>query len=155
MFKITSSILIVLTACVIGSAQRSAKPEDAIRKADQDWLRVFAAKDLANSVNFVIDGGSVLAPNAAIATGHDAISKAFAGFFALTELRIEWRPTKVEAARSGDLGYSTGIYQMTFKDPSGKIIEDHGKYVTVWKKQRNGKWKVAYDIFNSDLPAPQ
>jgi len=42
---------------------------------------------------------------------------------------------------------------MSFKDPSGKTIEDHGKYVTIWKKQ-SGKWKVAYDIFNTDLATP-
>jgi ketosteroid isomerase-like protein len=154
MFKIASSILMVLTVCVIGIAQKSAKPEDAIRKADQDWLRVFAAKDLANSVNFVIDDGSILGPNAPIATGHDAISQAFSGFFALPDLKIEWRPAKAEVARSGELGYTTGAYKMSFKVPTGKTIEDHGKYVTVWKKQ-NGKWKVAYDIFNSDLPAAQ
>jgi ketosteroid isomerase-like protein len=121
-----------------------------IRKADQDWLRVFAAKDLTKSVDFVIAGGSVLAPNAPVATGHNEISKLFAGFFALPDLKIEWRPNKVEVARSGEIGYSTGAFHMTFKDPSGKTIEDRGKYVTIWKKQR-GRWMVAYDIFNSDL----
>src|SRR5689334_13748391 len=130
-------IIVLLIACsVIASAQTSrhtVSPKDAIRQADQAWLRVFAAKDLKKSVDFVIAGGSVLAPNAPIATGRDEISKLFAGFFALPDLKIEWRPNKVEVARSGEMGYSTGSYHMTFKDPSGKTIEDHGKYVTVWK----------------------
>lgn len=47
----------------------------------------------------------------------------------------------------------TGVYQMSFKDPSGKTISDRGKYITVWKKEAGGKWKVALDIFNSDLAA--
>lgn len=144
------SILFGLALVAVANAQT---PADAIRKADQDWLRVFAAKDLAKSVDFVVADGSVLAPNTPIATGHEAIKKLFAGFFSLPELKIEWHPNKVEAARSGELGYSTGAYQMTFKDPNGKVIEDHGKYVTVWKKQ-GGQWKVAYDIFNSDLSPP-
>lgn len=155
MFKRSSILILLMVASALASAQTSrhaTNPRDAIRKADQDWLRVFAAKDLTKSVDFVIAGGSVLAPNAPIATGHDAISKSFAGFFALPDLKIEWRPNKVEVARSGEMGYSTGAYHMTFKDPSGKTIEDRGKYVTVWKKQR-GRWLVAYDIFNSDLSA--
>lgn len=146
--------MLILAVVGIANAQPSTRknPEDAVRKADQDWLRVFAAKDLAKSVGFVIAGGSVLAPNAPIATGHEAISKSFAGFFALPDLKIEWHPAKVEVSKSGELGYSTGFYRMTFKDPAGKTVEDHEKYVTVWKKQR-GSWKVAYDIFNSDLPS--
>lgn len=145
------SILFVLALVSVASAQTAV---DAVRKADQDWLRVFAAKDLAKSVDFVGTDGSVLAPNAPIATGHEAIEKLFAGFFSLPELKIAWHPSKVEVARSGEMAYSTGAYQMTFKDPTGKAIEDHGKYLTVWKKQ-GAQWKVAYDIFNSDLsPAP-
>jgi ketosteroid isomerase-like protein len=51
------------------------------------------------------------------------------------------------------MAYSTGAYQMSFKDAAGKLVPDRGKYVTVWKKQTGGSWKVALDIFNSDLPA--
>ena len=150
MRKIIISILFVLALVTVAGAQTAA---NAIRKADQDWLRVFAAKDLTKSVEFVLADGSVPAPNAPIATGHEAIGKLFEGFFSIPELKIEWHPSKVEAARSGELGYSTGAYQMTFKDTSGKTIADHGKYVTVWKKH-GAQWKVAYDIFNSDVAPP-
>jgi len=33
-------------------------------------------------------------------------------------------------------------------------VGDQGKGVEVWKKQRDGSWKVVLDIFNSDVPAP-
>jgi ketosteroid isomerase-like protein len=148
------SILAGLISVLAVSAQTNRTATDAIRKADQDWLRVFAAKDLKQSVDFVLADGSVLAPNAPIANGPEAIGKLFAGFFSLPELKIEWTPTKVDVARSGELGYSTGNYRMSFKDPTGKTVEDHGKYVTLWKQQ-GGKWKVAYDIFNTDLAATQ
>ena len=32
--------------------------------------------------------------------------------------------------------------------------KDHGKYCEVWEKKADGKWKVATDMFSSDLPAP-
>src|ERR1041384_6048833 len=121
-FKSALGIVLLIVCSAIGSGQTSRhtiSSNDAIRKADQDWLRVFAAKDLTKSVDFVIAGGAVLAPNAPIATGHEAIGKLFEGFFSIPELKIEWHPSKVEAARSGELGYSTGAYQMTFKDTSG------------------------------------
>jgi hypothetical protein len=32
------------------------------------------------------------------------------------------------------------------------MLLDKGKYLTVWKKQADGSWKVLFDMFNSDLP---
>jgi len=58
----------------------------------------------------------------------------------------------VEVARSSDLAYLMGVYQLTMKDPQGKPVMDQGKLVEVWKKQADGKWKTVADIFNSDLP---
>lgn len=148
-------VLVILT---FGGVQTSARklgpsPKSVIRAADQQWLRVFAAKDLEKSVAFCADDASVLAPNTPIATGKEAISQLFSGFFALPGFNIIWHPQRTEVARSGELGYTSGTYQMTFSDPSGKPISDTGKYVTVWKKQSEGGWKVLLDIFNSDLPA--
>ena len=152
----TVMLLVVIVPGFAQSSKRgkSPKPEDAVRAADQEWLRLFAGKDVAKSVDYVLADGSVLAPNVPIATGHEAISRLFTGFFALPDLNISWLPAKVEVARSADVAYSTGAYRMTFKDASGKLIEERGKYVTIWKKDRAGKWKVAYDIFNSDQAAP-
>jgi len=153
------TLAVTLSLATILYSQTARSAADAIRKADLAWEKVFAEKDLDKSVNFCAADGSVLSPNAPIATGHDAIRKVFAGFFALPDLKISWQPDKVEAARSGELGYSRGTYQMTFKDPGGKQMSDKGKYVTVWKKQADGSWKVASDIFNTDMPeagsAPQ
>ena len=45
-----------------------------------------------------------------------------------------------------------GVYQVTAKDPQGKPVTHHGKFVEVWKKQADGKWKAVADTDNSDLP---
>ena len=93
----------------------------------------------------------MLVPNAPIVTGKDAIAKFIASAFALQDYKITWHPNKAEVARSGELGYTSGTYEMSFKDASGKTSSDKGKYVMVWKKQADGAWKVLLDISNSDL----
>ncbi len=60
----------------------------------------------------------------------------------------------MEVARSGELAYLNGTYELTMNDASGKPANDRGKYVEVWKKQADGAWKCVADIWNSDLPAP-
>ena len=37
-------------------------------------------------------------------------------------------------------------------DANGNPIEDKGKYIEIWRKQKDGKWKCIADIFNSDIP---
>jgi len=62
---------------------------------------------------------------------------------------ISWKPFKVEAALSGDLGYTLGNWQLKTKD---SII--YGNYYTIWKKQKDGKWKFVIDGGNNS-PAKQ
>jgi ketosteroid isomerase-like protein len=40
------------------------------------------------------------------------------------------------------------------KDKDGKLVTDYGKYATLWKKQKDGSWKVVMDMGNSS-PAPK
>jgi ketosteroid isomerase-like protein len=91
-------------------------------------------------------------PNAPIATGKKAIANLIAAGFALRDYKLTWHPDKAGVARSGELGYTSGKYKVSFKDESGKTISDKGKYLMVWKKQSDGAWKVLFDMNNSDLP---
>jgi uncharacterized protein (TIGR02246 family) len=123
--------------------------EDEIRAADQAWLKAFAARDLERSLQFCADDCEVMPQNAPAAKGRDAIRLLFGKWFK-PGLKIRWTPDRVEA--SGELGFSSGTYEMSFEE-SGTTVSARGKYVCVWKKQADGSWKVVRDISNSDLPA--
>jgi ketosteroid isomerase-like protein len=59
----------------------------------------------------------------------------------------------VDVAKSGDLGYTQGSYKLTVTDPTThKIINDHGSYVTTYRKQADGSWKAVADIATSEVP---
>ena len=53
-------------------------------------------------------------------------------------------------AGSGDLAYETGVFVINSVDKNQQSTTINGKYVLVWKKQANGKWKVVADIDNPD-----
>lgn len=124
---------------------------EAIKKTDRQWAEAAVAKDLDKSVSFCGLDAAILPPNAPAAEGQAAIRNWFQSTFNIPSFKLIWHATSAEAAKSGELGYSTGKYELSFTDPSGKQVSDHGKYVTVWKKQADGNWKVARDIFNSDV----
>jgi ketosteroid isomerase-like protein len=139
--------LLVMTAVAAESAG-----EQALREADTQWSKAAGSKDVDKTVSFYADGAYVLPPNAPIATTRQAIRNAWKDLLSSLGLVISWKPTKVEVAKSGEIGFVTGTYDVTMNDASGKPTNDHGKYLEVWKKNTDGSWKCWVDTWNSDLP---
>jgi ketosteroid isomerase-like protein len=133
-------------------AKSQAETEQTIRQMDADWVRVGSAKNVDGWMAFYADGAVVLPPNEAMMSDRAAIRKSVADMLMMPGMNYTWKPTKVEVARSGDLGYLYGTYSMTMNDAQGKPVNDSGKILEVWKKQPDGKWKCVADIWNSDLP---
>jgi ketosteroid isomerase-like protein len=64
---------------------------------------------------------------------------------------LSWYPVFADIAGTGDLGYTTGPYEYRAGN-SGAAVQ-HGRYMSVWRKQPDGTWKVAVDCGVSG-PAP-
>ena len=127
--------------------------EAAVRKADADWVNAAKTGKADDWVAFYSEDAVLLPPNDKTASGKAAIRKPIADMLALPELAISWTPTVVEVAKSGELAYLYGTYQMSFKGPDGKTVTDNGKMVEIWKLQADGSWKCIVDTYSSDLPA--
>ena len=150
--------IILLNGC--DQSQRSAAgnrvaDEATLRKTDSTWAKAAEAKQLETHIGYFQDDAVVQAPNEKKVVGKDAIRKMISEMYSLPAVAMSWQPEKVEVAASGDLGYTTGSYQLTMKDEKGIPNTDNGKYLEVWKKQTDGSWKVTTEMFNSDLPVPQ
>jgi ketosteroid isomerase-like protein len=141
--------LAAAAVCLAGDT----KAEQALREADAAWSKAAESKDLDKTVSYYSDDATVLPPNASAATTKEAIRKVWQDMLATPGFVISWKATKVEVAKSGDLGFVSGTYEVTMNDASGKPVSEKGKYVEVWKKQADGKWKCGTDTWNSDLPA--
>jgi ketosteroid isomerase-like protein len=58
---------------------------------------------------------------------------------------LTWKPLKIDAAASGDLGYAYGSYELRTKTSDEKPAE-HGYYARVWKRARGGPWRVVLNV---------
>jgi ketosteroid isomerase-like protein len=127
--------------------------EQLLRDLDAKWAKAAAAKDVEQTIAFYSDDAIVLPPNATSAATKEAVRNVWKDMLASPGLTITWKPTKVQLARSGDMGWVSGTYELTMNDASGEPINDRGKYLEVWEKQIDGNWKCAADMWNSDLTA--
>jgi ketosteroid isomerase-like protein len=128
------------------------KDVEALLAADAAWLKAYQNKDADAAAAFYDQQGAMLAPNRPPLTGEKRIAEFIAKSLELRDYEIHWQPNQAEVARSGELGYTSGTYEMRYRPSRGKLFLDKGKYLMVWKKQPNGSWKVLIDMSNSDLP---
>jgi len=147
-------LVCLATACQRKAAVDSrAKDKRSIRAADADCLKAFEAKDAERAAACYTDDASLLPPNLPPVQGRPGIRATWSAFLATPAFAIDWHFTKMEVAAAGDLAFTVYGYEMNMQGPDGTPLRDQGKDLAFWKKQ-NGKWKMAADTFNSDLPLP-
>lgn len=138
----------------IGYSQGDKRSADAqaLRDNETRWNQEYAAKDVNKIMAHYADNATVMAPGMPASVGKDAIRKTITAMTADPALSLKFQASQVEVAKSGDLGYTHGTYQMTMTDPaSKKVIHDHGSYVTTYSKQADGTWKAVADIATSEV----
>ena len=61
------------------------------------------------------------------------------------DYQLTWTPTDAVLGPSGDMGYTWGHFEGHSKDANGNPVTTSGRYITVWRKQADGSWKVVLD----------
>jgi uncharacterized protein (TIGR02246 family) len=127
--------------------------QSKLRDIEAAWAKEAAAKDLEKSAAHYADDAILIMPGAPPAKGKDAIHAAWKGMLDGPNLKINFAADRVEISAGGDLATTKGSYTMTVTNPkTKKPVDDKGSYVTVYKKQADGGWKVVEDITASELP---
>jgi ketosteroid isomerase-like protein len=144
-----------LLSCHTGVGGHLSEPDkDAIRKVVDEGLRTLnpPTSDLDAYVSlYYAEGARLLPANRPTVTGREAIRAFLRSYGSVQAARY----TILAVEGRNDLAYVHGAYQLTVTPPgAAEPVGDTGKYVEVWRKQRDGTWKVVLDISNSDLPAP-
>jgi len=150
--------IILSAACSNQTAQQPAPPLDtrkadeaAIRAASAEWSKSAQARDLDKSVSYYAEDAVDFIDKGALVKGKNSIRLAWKDILAPTAPTLSFATTFVEVARSADLAYEYGTYDLVTEVKKGKPNDEKGKYVTVWKKQPDGSWKVVADIDNAGL----
>ncbi len=143
---------LLLAGMGVSFAQKSdgGADEQAIRKLDAGWSAAAESKDVGKFISYYAEDGAALPFNAPIAKGKEQTEKLWAGLMSMPGFALSFAPTKIEVAKSGEMAYDVGTFELKLNDASGKSTTTLGKYVVVWKKQADKQWKAVADVFNTD-----
>jgi uncharacterized protein (TIGR02246 family) len=149
-------LVVTMTACNQAPAP-APDTHDADVKAISDlevrWNKDYASKDLGKIASYYAGDAILMAPGAPSAGGADAIQAGLKQMLADPALSLTFQTKRVDVAKSGDLAVTQGTYRMTMTDPTThQTINDHGSYVTTYRKQADGSWKAVEDIATSEVP---
>ena len=144
-------LLLLGSAATLQVACTSAKTFDLLA-TDQAFDAATAAHGLEGFAQFLADDVATLRPDQPIIQGKAAVMRVWAPLLENRTLAIRWKPLASANSGAGDLGYTMGSYEISRIEGPGKRIVDAGKYVTIWRKQRDGSWKVVFDSGVPDSP---
>jgi ketosteroid isomerase-like protein len=103
-------------------------------------------KDFKVNVNaYYAEDATILSPNSEAIKGRDAIIANLSSFGNTMNVY----PTIVDIIGKDDLAYVYGTVKM---ETDAKVELDRGKYLEIWKKQKDGRWQVICDIYNTCVP---
>lgn len=138
-----------------GTAPLSAADLAAIRATDTAFATAAGAGDAAGLAALYLADASLMPPNAATVEGREGIRRFWDGF--VGAYRIQLSVTSEEVEGRGDLAYARGRYTMdlTAKSQGGAALHDEGKFLEILRRQADGTWRYAVDMYSSDLPAPK
>jgi ketosteroid isomerase-like protein len=91
---------------------------------------------------FAEDGVS-MGNGQAPANGRDAIAKE--ATWSPKNYQLVWTPTDGVMSPLGDMGYTWGHYEGRSIDADGNSKVTTGRYLTIWRKEPDGSWKVLLD----------
>jgi ketosteroid isomerase-like protein len=109
-----------------------------------------AARGGAAFADWFADDGVALGNGATPQIGKIAIVKSAS--WSPKVYQLVWTPTDAVMGPSGDMGYTWGHFEGHSKDANGNPVTTSGRYMTIWRKEADGNWKVLLDS-GSNEPA--
>jgi ketosteroid isomerase-like protein len=140
--------LLALALIIAGSPRKANAETDGatkLRDLEAEFVKATAERGLDGFMSYFAEDASEVENGGEIVIGKANIRKSLEPW----DVNLTWTPVKAEMAASGDLGYTFGNYVLKANDKDGHPVVHYGKYATVWKKQKDGSWKVVMDMGNS------
>ncbi len=119
-------------------------------EADRAFARATAQRGAEGWASFFAENGRMLPDAKTEVIGRADIRKAMESAFSDPTFSLTWAPDGAEVSSAGDLGYTWGRYTSHRVSAEGEETTSRGRYLTIWRRQADGTWKVELDLGNTE-----
>jgi len=126
----------------------------AIRALAEEWSSAVEAGDVAGVLATYPDDAVRMPPDAAPYSGRQVFNEYFTGIFDTFVVGVVWPVEGTEEiAVANGWAYHLGEYILTITPRAGgETIEEHGTAVEICRRQPDGSWRFAREIWNRNNP---
>jgi uncharacterized protein (TIGR02246 family) len=133
-------------------AQSGTDYKAKIEALNREMARNMVAGNPEKSLSLYTEDAISLPSNEPMQNGLAAIKKANEEMSKTGVKFNSFEPTTLKVIADGNLITEVGTYKISMSMPGmDKPMDDHGKYVTVWEKQKDGSLKIKVETWNSDV----
>jgi ketosteroid isomerase-like protein len=141
-----ASVVFLGAACRAATVDTAAEAEQLLA-TDRAWVEVASAgSDVDSIVSFWAEDARVVTADQPTIQGTAALREMVQAFATIPGAGVTWTPEQAVVAASGDLGYTYGTNAITVPDSTGTATTTRGRYITVWRKDAGGRWRVVMDF---------
>jgi ketosteroid isomerase-like protein len=128
-------------------ALQAGASAEVLMQADREFNAAVAEGGSQAWASWFAEDGATIQPGIGEVRGRARILELMA---ALDDpsVSLAWEPDRADIAASGDLGWTTGHYVSESPGPDGSQQRSEGLYVSIWRRQPDGAWKVVMDLGN-------
>ena len=144
-------VVFLVATMVLPRPTMQASPKvnvDTLKQLEAEFMKAAADKGSEGYMSYYADDSVELPNGGPVIQGKTEIALGM-GFLDDKNNRLIWTPVGADISASGDLGYTYGAFEFHAKNKDGKAIVEYGKYTSIWKRQKDGNWKVVLDMGNS------
>ncbi|MBV9344405.1 MAG: hypothetical protein JOZ03_05370 [Gammaproteobacteria bacterium] len=120
---------LALWASLESAAAGGPAEEQRLRDLDRQWAPAIAGKGPAKTASFYAEDASVLPFNAPIVTGRAKIKETWASLMARPGFSLHFEPSRIVVAKSRDVAFDIGTFELTTNDEHGAPSKVTGKYL--------------------------
>jgi len=137
--------MLVLLLSLAAPALFAQNNAAALMEADKAFDRATAARGLDGWMSWFAADARIEGATDVIAD-KPALREYYSKMFAQREFRIHWWPVYADISEDGTLGYTFGRATISWRDEKGEMQKRESRYTTLWRKQKDGTYKVVFDI---------
>jgi len=117
---------------------------------DADWAAVASeGRDVERILSYWTDDAVVLPPGLPAVIGKTALRQYVEASMQIPGFKITWTSTDVTFSPDGNLAYMFSQNAVTMNSPDGSLVTTEGRAVTIWRRELDGEWRCAVDIWNA------
>jgi uncharacterized protein (TIGR02246 family) len=145
---------LVLSAAALRAADDPrAEVRRAVDRGNAEYIRAMKEADAAGVAAVYAADGTRFHEKGAMSRGRDAIRSDLGRFLKRTG-PVTVTIDTLDLWVVDDTAYETGKWSYTFQPAGRERTRMSGRYVTVWRKQKDGAWKIHADLPVPDDPPP-